>query len=238
MAYIGQRLHEVKAWDGNSEALPPTDDVLFRITEVKQELSSKKQTQQLVLSLEVVGGSSQELVGRKTFARYGIGDGIKEGQRGRLRALVDAAQVPLDQQGGFNDEALVGRVFLADLKLNSYTQTDPVTGASVTKENTQVVNERPAQGGQPQMQMQMPQGFAPPQAQGFAPPPPPQVAPGMPAPMMGQPVQAPAYPVPGNPGWAGAPAMQAPAPVQWQQPQGQAPNVGPAPGNPLRPVGS
>jgi hypothetical protein len=164
--------------------------VIFLIEKAVQEPSSKKGT--LMLKLELTVASSGELHGRKAFQQYVIDPNAKEGSRRRLKQLIVASGVPLDQTGGFDDAHLLGRHIMADVENEPYTETDPVTGSVVQKSSTRIINERiPQQAG---AAPQVPAGYAqPPMAavapQGqFAPPPAAYAAP----------TGAPMYPPPGN----------------------------------------
>lgn len=148
MAYIGQKLHEVKAWGGESEMLPPGEDYVLMIEKAEQEQSSGKGTLQLAVSVSVL--NEGEVNGRKAKFWYNIDPNAKEGSRKRLRSLIDAAGIPLDQAGGFDDQQLVGKVFVADVVHESYKKTDATTGTEVEQMNARIKNERPLPNQQPQ----------------------------------------------------------------------------------------
>jgi hypothetical protein len=233
MAYVSAGITaDTKAWDGVSGALPPASDVLFRVDDVKQEASPKKGTPQLVLDCVVV--TEGELKDRKAMHRFVIGPNMKPASIGRLKQLLDACGIQADSNGGFDSDHLKGRVFIADIVVEPYNQTDPVTGQTLEKSSSRLQNERPyrnqaAPGAQPQAQPQPQQGFAP--QQNFAPQQP-QQGYAQPAPQ--------GYPQQPQQGYApvGAPQMGAPsvAPAAMGngQPQYPAPGRG-APG--VTPVG-
>lgn len=141
MAYINERLHEVQSWGGESELLPPADDVTFEIESVAQEVSSAKQTPQLAITARVV--SAGELMGRKGKFWYIMGPKAKEASRARLKSLIEACGLNVDQQGGFDDQDLLNRQFVADIVNEPYEKTDPITGSSITKTAARIQNERP-----------------------------------------------------------------------------------------------
>lgn len=188
MAYINQRLNEVQAWGGDSDSLPPTEDVVFRIDSVKQEPSSQKGTLMLNLGLTVMEPPS--IAGKTARASFVVAPDAKEGSRKRLKALIEATLIQLDQQGGFSDEDLIGRFFMGDVINEPYQKTDAVTGQTTEKMQARIQNERPVQAApvtqqfQPQAAAgypgaQQPQGVhqeQPPQ-QGYAQNPPAQQAP-------------------------------------------------------------
>ncbi len=165
MAHIGLRLQEVEGWDGKTGGLPPHDDVLFVIEKATQENSAKKGTPMLKLELMVVDG---ELRGRKAFSQFVIAPDAKEGSRRRLKQLIMATQLQLDQQGGFDDAMLIGRQFVADVVSEPYTETDPATGQVIEKSSSRIINERPV--GAPSMAAGAPAGYPSAQAPQYAPP--------------------------------------------------------------------
>lgn len=200
MAYINGRYHEIEAWNGESSAIPPGSDYVFQVEAVEQKPSSNKGTLQLVVTNVVRGGEHD---GRKAIFRYSITDSA--GSRGRIKALALACGVQFDQNGGFDDTALIGRVYLADVIHEPYTKTDPVTGQELQKSSARCQNERPYVG----QQAAAPQGYAP-QPGAAAPAPQQMYAPpaGAPVPMAppapNAPVGRPVYPPPA--GGRGAPA--------------------------------
>lgn len=208
MAYIGLGMNNVEAWDGVSGALPPATDVVFRIDSVKQERSSQKGTLQLVVEATVV--SQGELFSRKGYLRPIIDVNAKDGSKRRLKQLLDACMIQVDQQGGFDDQHLVGRHFVGDVVSQPYKKTDPATGQTIEKEGSQIVNERPygQAGGVQQAQQAQPQ-FQPQAQPAFVP----QIVPAQP---------------PAQQGYAPQPGFvpQQPQQPQYQQPQYAAPQPG------------
>lgn len=206
MALISQRLHEVDAWGGQGEALPPAEGLVFQITKSAQEQSSgEKKTLQLVLDLVVV--SEGELKGRKAFQRYQIGADAKEPARMRLKALILATRIQMNAAGEFDDTQLVGAYFMADSIATTYDSHDAVSGQTVTKKSAKIVNER------------VPVAAAPAQA--------PQFAPAAPvAPQYAAPPAAPQYAAPAAPQFAAAPQYAAPVAAPQYAPQ-PAPAFGP-----------
>jgi hypothetical protein len=138
MAHVNLRVHEVQGWGGESESLPPGTDYVFEVEKAEQGKSAQKGTPQL--TLECVVRWPESLEGRKGWARYYLID--NKGSRARLRQIVDATGIPLDAQGGFDDQDFVGRVFVADVIVEPYEKTDPTTGTTVSKESARIVNER------------------------------------------------------------------------------------------------
>ena len=220
MAYVAAGITaDTKAWDGVSGALPPANDVVFRIDEVKQEASPKKGTPQLVLSCIVVAPEG-ELKDRKAVHRFVVGPNMKPASIGRLKQLLDACGLQADANGGFDSDHLIGRVFVADIVNEPYQDTDPITGQSVEKNGNRLQNERPyANAGTVAAQPGVAPVAAPPVAapvaaapQAVAPAAAPPVAP---APVAAAPAVAPAVaPAPVAAPVAGAPAVApAAAPV-------------------------
>jgi hypothetical protein len=142
MAHINGRFHEVQAWGGESEALPPAPDYVFQIEAVEQGQSPQKATPQLNVTCLVL--NEGELYGRKAIFRYNLNFEGKGGDtaRKRLKSLIDATQIPLDDQGGINDDDLIGRVLMADVIQETYKVADATTGTQIEKIATRIQNER------------------------------------------------------------------------------------------------
>jgi hypothetical protein len=147
MAYLNWRLNDVQSWNGVSESIPPGSDYLLRVAEVAQTQSSKGNPQ-MEVTFEVADGA---LAGRRVKMWYSGADKA----RGRAKNFIEACGLSLDQQGGLDDQALLGRIIVADAVNNSYDKPDPVTGQVVTKTNIRIENERLYQT----QQAQAPQGF-------------------------------------------------------------------------------
>lgn len=208
MAYIGGKFHEVQGWGGESEALPPGTDYVFRVDKIAQGQSSTGKPQ---LELDLVVCNEGELKGRASKSWYTL-NFEKDTPRKRVRQLIDATGVQMDQAGGIDDQAFIGRYFVGDVVHEPYQKADPVSGQMVEKTRTKICNERPYNPGaganaafagqgaqQPAFQAQQPAfqpGAAPPaQAPQYAMPP------GAQAPMAPGPVIA------GAPAPRGAPQL-------------------------------
>lgn len=139
MAYINGRLHEVESWDGKSEALPPAPDYVLLIEAAKQGTSSKKGSPQLEITTVVQ--NEGELHGRKGVFFYNL-QLDKDTPRKRLRSLVDACGVPMDANGGIDDQALIGKMFMADVIAESYKDVDVVSNQTIEKTRTRLQSER------------------------------------------------------------------------------------------------
>jgi hypothetical protein len=166
MAHIAGRLHEVQPWGGESEALPPGPDYALQIESVEQGQSPKKGTPQLNVTCIVL--NEGELHGRKAIFRYNL-NLEKDAPRKRLRSLVDATGVQMDDQGGFDDQQLVATAFMADVIHEPYDDVDATTGTKIQKIGVRIQNERP-------LDMQPAAGAAAPAAVAAAPAPAPVAA--------------------------------------------------------------
>jgi hypothetical protein len=196
MAHINGRFHEVSAWSGESEALPPGPDYAFQIEGVEQGVSPQKQTPQLNVTCIVL--NEGENYGRKGIFRYNL-NLDKEAPRKRLRSLIDATGIPMDADGGIDDQDLIGRQFLADVIAENYDVVDGTTGTKITKTASRIQNERPLDGANQAADAAAPQAVAPaPAAAAPAP---------APAPAAAAPAARAAIPAP-RPAAAAAPAAR------------------------------
>jgi len=131
-------LAEVSAWDGEFQGLTP-GDYLFQIDEVTQEASKSKGTPRLVVKCTVLQGVETETHngGKQTYWVP-----LTAKAAGRLKCFLDACLLIPDADGGFDDQDLVGRCFVAEAFDQEYKKTDPLLG-EVTRTSTQFRKERP-----------------------------------------------------------------------------------------------
>jgi pyruvate/2-oxoglutarate dehydrogenase complex dihydrolipoamide acyltransferase (E2) component len=133
-------LADIAAWGGVGGGLTP-GDYLFQITGVEQ-----KQTQsgkpQIQLTMEVVAGAETDTHNGQKMLDWRMLGG-KKGALGRLKALLDACNIQLDAQGGFDDADLIGREFWAEAYQDIAKKTLP-TGEVEEREVTKIRDERSA----------------------------------------------------------------------------------------------
>jgi hypothetical protein len=137
---INGRLHDVQGWSGESEALPPGEGYHLRILEVVHENSTQKGTPMMNLSCEVLWPES--LAGRKVTHRL-VADMSKDVSRRRMKQIIDATGIQLDQQGGFDSDWLVNAEFEADCINEPYQKVDATSGQTVERTSARLQNEQP-----------------------------------------------------------------------------------------------
>lgn len=139
--YIGDlNLNAVQEWDGDGGFNPPAEgEYLFRVTSVEAEKSSKGNLM-LTTKLEVIGlpdgGETAETGKEMTDWRS-----LKpvEACRKRIKALVTACEVEIDDKGGFDTDEFAGQEFIATVRHESYTK-----GGKTFENNPRISRERRA----------------------------------------------------------------------------------------------
>jgi hypothetical protein len=174
-------LATVKAWDGEFQGLTP-GDYLFQVEEASQEASKTKGTPQLVVKCLVIQGFTTETHNGNKITHWVA---LTAKAAGRLKNFLDATGLVPDADGGFDDQDLVGRYFIAEAFDQEYTKVDG-QGVETKTVSTKLKKERPygETAAEPPA--------APPPAVQPAPPPPAQPAP--PPPPPAQPAPPPAAP--------------------------------------------
>lgn len=94
----------------------------------------------LKITGQVVGPEGNPMMGRTMMNSYTIQD--TDFARGRMLQFITGCQAPIDQNGGFSREALVGLRFTADVEKRAGTGVDKM-GNEVTRDFTSWVRERP-----------------------------------------------------------------------------------------------
>jgi hypothetical protein len=95
----------LEAHDGERKSVEP-GEYNFQITEIKQD-QSRAGNPTLVVTAEVCEGPAK---GRTMRNWYSLA-GDNEFARRRIKALIEACRVPVDQRGGFSVQAFVGCKF-------------------------------------------------------------------------------------------------------------------------------
>jgi hypothetical protein len=132
-------LAEVSAWDGEFQGLTPNQDYLLQIEEVAQEASKSKGTPQLVVKCTVLQGVETETHNGSKQTHWVP---LTAKAAGRLKCFLDACLLVPDADGGFDDQDLVGRCFVAEAFDQEYKKTDPLLG-EIVKTSTKFRKERP-----------------------------------------------------------------------------------------------
>jgi len=136
--YISMNLSDpsISAHDGRSQRIDPgTYD--FEVDKAVFD-QSRKGNRTLRVTSKVI--SEGVMMGRTMVCSYVISD--DEFARRRMKALIEATNAPLDAQGGFSREALVGLRFTADVVIDTFDDIDAKTGQPVTREVTKWIGER------------------------------------------------------------------------------------------------
>ena len=139
-AYVDMHLNEdgLQPWDGRSRGIDAGSDYPLEVKECVREIS-KAGNPMLTVTYEVLSGPCQ---GRTQKAWYTISE--KKGSRTRMLALTRATGIPLDANGGFAADAIVGCQIIADVQPDP-AEVELPDGSTVVKEYTRIVNERPIQ---------------------------------------------------------------------------------------------
>lgn len=135
----------IDAWGGEVVQLPP-GPYQFKITaaDIESKQADDNTTKlQLIVSFEVFSG---EMAGKTAKSWFQIPSGGKSDDtaRKRLKSLTLATGIQLDSKGNFDTAQLIGCKLNADVIQQSYeSKPDPITGHTLTKTMTKIVNERP-----------------------------------------------------------------------------------------------
>ena len=147
LEYIDMGLHEVDPWDGTSSLLDPGEYV-FRIDKIEggqSNAGNPKMTVSLFVA-EALDEANDKHVGVTVFQSYVL-DRSKDFARKRLKALTEAVGVAVDDRGGFDPNALIEGEFLAEVRRETYTVTDPVTQEKEERPSQRIFRERPVEAG-------------------------------------------------------------------------------------------
>lgn len=148
--YIDMGLHEVQPWDGAPTKLAP-GDYIVEVTDVKGDQSAAGKPK-MVVSYKTIAALDAERnddadredeVGTVIPQSYSL-DSSKDGVRRRLRSLTNALGVELDERGGFNPNDMIGQRMLVEARMDSYTETNAMTGDKTQRESCKLIRERPA----------------------------------------------------------------------------------------------
>lgn len=140
--YIDLNLNEVDGSDGGFD-VTPAGDYIFRVKKIVGGVS-KNQNPKMTIHLDVVEAldeANDKAVGNTAIASFVLKKD-NEFARRRLRHFVQSCGVELDKNGGFNAGDLVDCEFVATVKHEEYTETDPVTQKSVTRNSQRIFRER------------------------------------------------------------------------------------------------
>ena len=148
--YIDLGLNDVSASDGSFVLLPPGQYGL-EVTKVEGG-QSKAGNPKMVLHLKVFAAlqeANENQIGQVVQSSMVLDKG-KEFARRRLKNVVQACGVAIDDRGGFNpQEMLEGRI-LAEVKLETYTEQNAMTGEKVERPSMRIFNEKPWEGDEPE----------------------------------------------------------------------------------------
>jgi hypothetical protein len=137
---------QVQAWDGESGSLTP-GNYIFAITEAVQEASARKGTPQLKLTLEVINGDTEVHNGQTAWHNLNLKGDNERSARAAAGRMVNFMQA-VGVEPGFDDQDLIGKMFMAEVKLQEYEDTDGL-GNKIPKTRTQICKEQPAPGATP-----------------------------------------------------------------------------------------
>ena len=148
--YIDMGLHEVDPWDGAAAKLAP-GDYIMEVTEVRGDQSNAGKPKMVVnykavAAITADGNDDKERedqVGITIPQSYSL-DSSKDGVRRRLRSLTNGLGVELDERGGFNPNEMIGAQMIVEARMDSYEETNAMTGAKVQRESCKLIRERPA----------------------------------------------------------------------------------------------
>lgn len=146
MGYIGglAGVRNAESWGGEKSFDPPAEgEYRLRVTEMEEDKSSKGNSM-LVTKIEIVSaadGSETSEDGKVMTDWRSLLQ--KKGCQRRLKALLNAVGVEVDEDGGFDTDQAVGVEFLGRIKHDSVTKV--VNGEPKTYDNNpKLVEERPA----------------------------------------------------------------------------------------------
>ena len=140
----GVNLNEVDAWDGGSSGVLPIGEYLFEVTACAITNAKSSGNAQLEFDLIVVAGASTDAcngAGKKHWAS------LSPKAAGRVRNMLDACGVPMDEGGGFDSDQFVGTQFIAEVYEDSYEKANLTTGTVDTKITNKIRKERPVSVG-------------------------------------------------------------------------------------------
>ena len=148
--YIDMGLHEVQPWDGAPTKLAP-GDYIVEVTDVKGDQSAAGKPKMVVgyktiAALDADGNDDadrEDQVGTVIPQSYSL-DSSKDGVRRRLRSVTGALGIELDERGGFNPNDMLGQQMLIEARMDSYTETNAMTGDKIQRESCKLIRERPA----------------------------------------------------------------------------------------------
>lgn len=126
------------AWDGIQGARLPAGDYNLRIVSAALAPSKKGDSNNLTIRVEVVDGQHTGITFQEV---YNIAED-RSASIGRLRQLMQAAQIPWDNK--IDAGRMVGTEFIGAVSVEESLSVDARTGASVPRANNRLSNERPS----------------------------------------------------------------------------------------------
>lgn len=143
--YIDLSLNDVEPSDGSFETVSPGEYV-FEATAVKGG-QSKAGNPKMVVSYKILDAitdadACKGEIGKEVVQSYSLKKDGEFGRR-RVKALVLALGVELDERGGFDPSHMIGGTMIAEVKIEQYEEKNPLTGISTQKTSQKVMRERP-----------------------------------------------------------------------------------------------
>jgi hypothetical protein len=138
----GKNLNEVAAWDGEANMLPPGEYV-FQVEECAISETSNGNPQ-LEFDLVVVQGALTDTCDGAKKKHWVV---MTENSAGRVRNMIDACGVAMDEDGSFDSDQFVGTSFIAEVFEDSYEKADAANGTTITKQTNKIRKERPVDAG-------------------------------------------------------------------------------------------
>lgn len=140
--FLGNKLNNVTPNDGaQGFAAPSPGEHEFEIKDVTLGQTKKGDKMMLTVQFEVAEGEDK---GKQCRGWYVL-DPENEFNLARLRALLDAAGVAIDANGGFSKNSLIGAHLLATVENEERPDGMDANGKEVVKIFTRLNRERPVQ---------------------------------------------------------------------------------------------
>lgn len=139
LGYIDANLNDVNQWDGEFSPVEEGDYVM-EVDSVEQREAKSSGAPMLAVKIRIVSlanGDPSAFDERLVFANYMLTGKA----RSRLKQFVVACDC-LDENGGFEPDALVGKRFLASV-IKRYGETLDENGSKVERVYTNVTKEQP-----------------------------------------------------------------------------------------------
>jgi hypothetical protein len=146
LGYIDAGLtDDITPWDGSFSSINPGDYV-FEVTEIKGGQAQSSGNPTMVLSyvaIQALDPINDDQVDREVIQSYSL-NLTKKGTKRRLKSLLQALGVPIDNRGGFDPNKCIGARMVAEATLNSYKVENPTLGAEPEmRQNCKLIRERP-----------------------------------------------------------------------------------------------